>query len=244
MTTKQFLAANGDVETVAQILETIPASPAWKWGIAGQGPASAYRPTLVGISCPTLSTCVAVGFWYPAHTSTGSSPVYPLVMAPQLAMHPFFKPHPPLWAQVLTWQTLGVVLGAVSLVTGVGELADVADFGVATENLPTYVLDLYSYVKLPYNFIVERAGIGVLDVLSFLSGALGTGIGAVTLSAHDPIGWLALGFGVVGLSSWSAGLSSLVGGGTDPAGGTSSTQASTLPPQLEAGPTPSRAGEE
>ena len=243
VTTKQFVANNDAVQTVTQILETIPASPGWQWGIAGQGPDSAYSPSLVSISCPTLSTCVAVGSWYPAQGSAGGSPVYPLVMAPQLAMHPFFKPHPPPWSPILSWQTLGLILGALSLVSGVGGLADLMDFEVVTENLPTYVLDVFSYVRLPYNFVVDKVGIGMMDVLSFLSGALSTGIGAASISSHDPIGWLAVGLGVVGLASWSVGLASLTAGGADPTDGTSATRASTLPPQLDAGPTPSITGE-
>lgn len=217
----KFLTNQGDVESLTDILETIPASPGWRWGIAGQGPASTFDPSLVAISCPTISTCVAVGSWYPGGGSAGSRPVYPLVMAPQLALHPYFRPHPPLWAQVLSWQTLGLVLGAISLMTGVGALADAVDVEVVTENLPTYVPDVFSYVKLPYNFVVVRAGMGVADVVSFLSGALGTGIGAAITSTHDPIGWIAVGLSVIGLSSWAAGLSSLTLSGTDPTAGTS-----------------------
>ncbi len=221
VTTKQFLANNGAVETATQILETIPASPGWEWGIAGMGPDSAYSPSLTSISCPTISTCVAVGFWYPVVLgSSGAHLVFPLVMAPQLAMHPYFKPHPPVWAQIFSWQTLGLVLGAVSLVTGIGGLTDIVEFAVATENVSTYVLDLYAYVKLPYNFIVDGAGVGAVDVLSFLSGVASTGIGAALTSVHDPIGWIAIGLGLIGLSSWAAGLSSLVGSGADPTGGT------------------------
>jgi hypothetical protein len=121
----------------------------------------------------------------------------------------------------LSWQTLGLVLGAISLMTGVGALADAVDVEVVTENLPTYVPDVFSYVKLPYNFVVVRAGMGVADVVSFLSGALGTGIGAAITSTHDPIGWIAVGLSVIGLSSWAAGLSSLTLSGTDPTAGTS-----------------------
>ncbi|MGC8486855.1 MAG: hypothetical protein ACP5QO_01355 [Clostridia bacterium] len=240
---KEFLTNNDVVETATQVLETIPASPGWKWGIAGQGPDSAYSPSLASISCPTISTCVAVGSWYPTTVSSGSRPVFPLVMAPQLAMHPYFKSHPPLWAQIFSWQNLALVLGAMSLVTGVGELADLADFAVTTENVSTYVPDLFAYLKLPYNFVVERAGVGVTDVLSFVSGVLGTGIGALTTSAHDPIGWIAVGLGVLGLSSWASGFSSLILSGTDPTGGASAGQGSMLPPQLDVEPTPSTTGE-
>jgi hypothetical protein len=239
--TKQFIANDGNVETATQILETLPTSPGWEWGIAGQGPASIYSPSLVAISCPTVSSCVAVGSWHPAPASSGSNPVYPLVMAPQLALHPFFQPSPPPWRALFTWQTLSLVLGAVSLLFGVGEVADVADYAVATENLPTYVRDVYAYVKLPYNFVVERAGVGVTDVVSFLSGALSTGIGAATVSAHDPLGWLAVGLGVFGLASWSASLDSLIVSGVDPTQPT--PPPSTLPPELGATPTPSTTGE-
>jgi hypothetical protein len=82
-----------------------------------------------------------------------------------------------------------------------------------------------------------------MDVLSFLSGALSTGIGAARISSHDPIGWLAGGLGVVGLASWSVGLASFTAGGADPTDGTSATRASTLPPQLDAEPTPFTTGE-
>lgn len=86
---------DGNAYHVTQILETIPTSPGWEWGIAGQGPDSvAYDRTLVSVSCPSVSSCVAVGSWYPQSTPNGSQ-VYLLVMSPQLAVHPYFKPPPP-----------------------------------------------------------------------------------------------------------------------------------------------------
>ncbi len=122
VSTKQFMCAYDTVCTSTQILETIPNASNWKVGLAGEGPNPKFGPRLNSISCPTVSTCVAVGSWYPLSASSWS-PEFPLVMSPQVATHPFFVPPPPPFA-VFTWANAGILLGVVSLATGVGEFTD------------------------------------------------------------------------------------------------------------------------
>lgn len=126
----QFMCAYDTVCTSTQILETIPNAPNWEVGLAGEGPdPNKYSPSLNSISCPTISECVSVGYWFPEANSSWS-PSFPLVMSPQMAIHPFFRPPPPP-PTLFTWTNLGIVLGVVSLVTGWGEFAD-AFGGIAT----------------------------------------------------------------------------------------------------------------
>ncbi|MDA8292090.1 MAG: hypothetical protein M0Z33_10500 [Actinomycetota bacterium] len=119
----QFMCAYDTVCTSSQILETIPAAANWEVGLAGEGPSYHFGPWLESISCPSVSTCVAVGSWSPRSGSSWS-PVFPLVMSPQLAIHPFFLPPPPP-GTLLTWTNAGILLGIVSLATGVGAFVDV-----------------------------------------------------------------------------------------------------------------------
>ncbi len=122
VSTKQFMCAYDMVCTSTQILETIPNTSNWEVGLAGQGPNPKFGPALNSISCPTVTTCVAVGGWFPLSASSWS-PEFPLVMSPQLAAHPFFLPPPPP-PTLFTWTNAGILLGVVSLATGVGEFTD------------------------------------------------------------------------------------------------------------------------
>lgn len=124
-----FLCAYGAVCHTSTILETIPKSAGWEWGLAGEGPSQSDNSGLAQVSCATIDTCVAVGSWQPL-SSAPWSPIFPLVMSPQIPNHPFFRAPPPP-PTLLTTTNLALVIGLVSMATGVGGVLDVGVGAIA-----------------------------------------------------------------------------------------------------------------
>lgn len=108
----------------AGVLANLPGNAGWRWGVVGLGPPGTLGPSLRSISCPSLTSCVAVGSWTP-YAPTGWSASFPLTLTPQAPLSPFYLP-PSSGPSLLTQSTIGAILGGISLFFGLPIVAESA----------------------------------------------------------------------------------------------------------------------
>ena len=190
VTTTSVTGNIGGTYTSVSILESVGAKVP-VWGLAGWAALPLNLSlSLNGISCPTQTSCVAVGGWVPL-VGLGKVPVgMPFVMGDSRALHPMIVPPPSIWDQLEP--AIPVMLAIVSLTlalfTGGASAVGVESFFTAANLTVTLIAFAWNIVGLMqgHNVPLNLAGLSI-DSLAFVKWG---GIGSVAWSFHTLSQWL------------------------------------------------------
>ncbi len=172
-------ASIGGTQTYVSILESVSVGGKTEWGLAGHANLpNNENLNLVSISCPTRTSCVAVGGYTPPFGPHGTQVTEPFVMSADFALHPLIGAVPNLLGVLAPFAGLALAGAAVVLMlTGVGELTigGLAIFrivGIASELISVLGLlqghdDLLSLLGVALGAVsVFGSPAGVIDVIT------------------------------------------------------------------------------